>query len=190
MIKPIEYHGLWWLPGKPEDKICGTLRFAPRKEILLDLLGTISSPNEHFNEVFRIDIIHGISAEGKKITLHKCYEKTCFSHSPGFPTSSYGCRYIYVGTHFNDSDNIKFKEVYISYSHLDEWINISGFEISPPADGTICVKYKKPEAIKKIIKEDLNILIILKIPRDLYLEKCFSLLRPFLPDLKLFFQIG
>lgn len=156
MKEAFEYNGLWWLPNKPDNKVCGILKFVPKKEILLDLTGTLENSDEDFNRATLIDVIHGLTSDGKEITLHRCFEiKRSFGS--GFPISSYDCDIILVGAHYNSYTNIVFKEMYINYSNLDQWININGFDIQIRPGGESIIKYKKPNKIKALINRDLHL---------------------------------
>lgn len=130
MNEAFECSGLWWLPEKPDSKICGILKFIPEKETRLDLTGTFYNFKDNLNKLVLIDIINGISSEGEEITLHRCFEvNRHFSSGFPFPISSYNCGVIFIGAHFTNYNDIKLKEIYINYSNLDQWVNIEGFDI-------------------------------------------------------------
>lgn len=162
MIEEFEYKGIWWLPDKPKKRISGTLRFAPNEGAILDLTGSFKDIRD-INKILKSEIILGISSNGKEITLYNCFEtKSSFSF-PGFPTSSFYADMVFIGAHFQKLENIKFKSISVHYLHLDEWANISGFDIQPPLpDREVVIKYKAPEPIKASINDDYTIHIIIK----------------------------
>ena len=144
MIEEFEYKGIWWLPDKPEKQISGTLRFTPNEGGVLELMSS-------FKDIqVEPEIILGVSSNGKNITLHKCFDTKTNFNFPGFLTSSFYANVIFIGAHFQKLEDIKFKSISIHYSHLDEWVNISGFNIKPPGEEKeLIIKYKLPEPNKK-----------------------------------------
>jgi len=153
-----EYKGIWWLPDKPEKQISGTLRFTPNEGAILDLIGSFKDIKE-INKMLEPEIILGISSNGKNITLHKCFETKSNVSFPGLLTSSFYANEVFIGTHFQRSEDIKFRELSIRYSYLDEWVNISGFDIQYPDKKAVVIKYKLPEPIQANIGEDYKIFI-------------------------------
>ena len=154
MMDKFEYEGIWWLPDKPEKQISGTLRFTPNEGAILELIGSFKDTKDI---MLKPEIILGISSNGKKITLHKCFETKSNISFPGLLTSSFYANEVFVGAHFQKSEDIKFRELSIRYSYLDEWVNISGFNITDEKE--IVIKYKQPEPIQASIGEDCKIFI-------------------------------
>ena len=114
MMDKFEYKGRWWLPDKPEKQISGTLRFTPNEGAILDLIGSFKATKD-INKILKPEIILGIS-NGKKITLHKCFETKLNNVSvPESLTSSFYANEVFVGAHFQKSEDIKFRELSIRY---------------------------------------------------------------------------
>jgi len=159
MIGEFEHKGIWWLPDKPNEQMSGTLRFTPDEGAILDLIGSFKDI-KNMNKILQPEIILGVSSNGKNITLHSCFEtKSSFSF-PGFQTSSLYANSVFIGAHFQKSEDIKFKSISVHYLHLDEWVNISGFDIKPLwEEKEVIIKYKLPEAIEADIGNGLKILI-------------------------------
>ena len=153
-----EYEGIWWLPDEPEKQVSGTLRFTPNEGAILDLIGSFKDIKE-INKMLELEIILGISSNGKNITLHKCFETKSNVSVPGLLTSSFYANEVFVGAHFQKSEDIKFRELSICYSYLDEWVNISGFNIQYPDKSEVVIKYKQPEPIQASIGEDCKMFI-------------------------------
>ena len=166
MMDKFEYEGIWWLPDKPEKQVPGTLRFTPNEGAILKLIGSFKDAKD-INKMLEPEIILGISSNGKNITLHKCFETEPNVSVPGLPTSSFYANEVFVGAHFQKSEDIKFRELFICYSYLDEWVNISGFNIQHPNEKETVIKYKKPEPIQASIYEDCKIKIFIDI-QDTY----------------------
>ena len=115
MMDKFEYEGIWWLPDKPEKQVSGTLRFTPNEGAILDLIGSFKDTKE-INKMLELEIILGISSNGKNITLHKCFETKSNVSVPGLLTSSFYANEVFVGAHFQKSEDIKFRELSIRYS--------------------------------------------------------------------------
>lgn len=161
MIEEFEYKGIWWLPDKPEKQISGTLRFSPKEGAILDLIGSFKDIEDmHKDKMLEPEIILGIFSNGKNITLHKCFETKSNISFPGFSTSSFYANVVFVGAHFQKKEDIKFKKLSIHYSLLDEWVNISGFDIQPFSDKKeVVIKYKLPEPIQANISGGCKVFI-------------------------------
>lgn len=160
MIEEFEYKGRWWLPDKPEKQITGTLSFTPGEGAILDLIGSFKDAKKAGSMLESAEVILGRASNIGDITLYKCFENK-LSYSPaGFQTSSFYANMIFIGAHFQKSEDIKFKSISVHYLHLDEWANISGFDIQSLPDGGIVIKYKLPEPIKIRIDDDCEVCII------------------------------
>jgi hypothetical protein len=159
MIEKFEYKGIWWIPNKSNEQISGTLRFTPDEGAILDLIGSFKDIKD-MNRMLNPNIILGISSNGKNITLHKCFETKSNVSFPGLLTSSFYANVVFVGAHFQKNEDIKFKKLSIHYLYLDEWVNISGFDIQLFSDKKeVVMKYKLPEPIQASIGEDYKIFI-------------------------------
>ena len=156
MNEEFECGGEWWLPDNPEEKIRGTLKFAHGEGGILDLDGNFGDI-EGINEFLEVPIILG-SSRGENITLHRCSRQKSSLHIPRHSTSQFFVSKIFKGVHFQMPEEIKFKSIAIHYSHLDEWVNISGLRHFSHDDGEI--KYELPDPIEARINDDYTIKII------------------------------
>ena len=162
MMDKFEYEGIWWPPDKPEKQVSGTLRFTPNEGAILKLIGSFKDTKDI---MLKPEIILGISSNGKKITLHKCFETKSNISFPGLLTSSFYANEVFVGAHFQKSEDIKFRKLSIRYSYLDEWVDISGFNIQYPDKKEVVIKYKQPEPIQASIGEDCKMFIDFQVTR-------------------------
>lgn len=120
------------------------------------------------------EIILGVSSNGKNITLHKCFETRSTLSFPGFQTSSLYANVVFLGVHFQKAEEIKFKNLSIHYLHLDEWVNISGFDIKHlKEEKEVIIKYKLPEPFKVDISDELKISINIRaaVPLPSFVQK-------------------
>jgi len=148
LIEKSEYQGYWWLPDKPEKKVLGTLKFDPDEGANLDLLGSFKG-DEDFGRMLDPELILGLSAKGKLITLQDCVEtKSNITLGAGFATSSFHASVVFVGANFQSPDDVGFERLSIEYLHLDAWAGVSGFELGIPDDyntDPTVVEHRRPE---------------------------------------------
>jgi hypothetical protein len=154
MIEEFQYKGMWWLPHEPEEQIPGTFKFTPIEGAVLELIGSF--------KMFEPEIILGISSDGEKITLYKCFVTNSILRYPGLPTSSFYVNIAFVGAHFQKTEDIKFKSLSIHYLYLDEWFNVSRFDIQQFDEKEIVIRYKPPKPIQVAI-DDYKILLKVKV---------------------------
>lgn len=157
------------VPENPTKKLYGTLKFIRNERAVLDLIGDFKDYNnpllgivDFFKESQRREeIIHGLSVDGKSITLYRCDKISGNISLKGIPCQIFKIDIILVGHHFKTPEDIKFKQISIHYSHLNEWVNISGFKVLFHDDKFMdpTIKYKKPENIYLIQNEDYEIFI-------------------------------
>ena len=162
MIEGFEYKGIWWLPDNPEEQIRGTLKFSPNEGAILDLDGAFNS-HKNLEEMQNFPIILGVTVEGKEITLINCSETKCSTYTPGMKISSFYSRLVFKGIHFKKLEDIRFKNIFVHYSHLDDWVGISGFGISYGSQDNdeVVVKYKPQKPIEARV-EDYKVSIVIK----------------------------
>jgi len=159
LIEEFEYKGVWWLPDEPKKKISGTLRFSPSEGAVLDLIGSLKDIQDT-TKTLEPEIILGISSDGKNITLYKCFETKSSFSVPGFQTSSFYASLVFIGAHFQKSEDIKFKRISVHYLHLDEWVNISGFDIKQLwKEKEVIIKHKLPEPFQADISDNFKVSI-------------------------------
>jgi hypothetical protein len=160
-MEEFEYNGIWWLPENPKKKISGTLKFNQREDTILELIGSFKEVKD-INEIPELNIILGITSNGKVITLYKCYESNFHVSIPGFFSSSFVVSIIFQGYHFEKEEDIKFDSLSLNYSHLEEWTRISGFKSKSENDSENHLKkyevsYSFPPKVEaKLAKFDLS----------------------------------
>lgn len=159
-MEEFEYNGMWWLPENPENKICGVLKFHPVKSTNLELIGSFRE-SKKLSTFLNPDIILGITSNGKIITLYRCYESQSLMSMPGFTTSSFIASVVFLGHHFKKEEDILFNSLSLNYSHLDEWVGITGFQSKTETDvendfTKYEVSYSFPEKVEVKIN-DFNI---------------------------------
>lgn len=129
MEHALELKGSWWLPGSARNKLPGTLTYSQADGAILEIVGVFK--RERFTQVEHPTIILGISQQGNPITLYKCL--TTKLNDPltglGVGESRYHAHYMFEGAHFLSEEKIKFHQVQASFTDLDSWVDIFGFNI-------------------------------------------------------------
>jgi hypothetical protein len=160
MLNNFEYKGVWYLPEKPEDLVAGTLRFNPTEGAILELIGSFKDI-QSMNRLTEHEIILGSC--GKKITLCKCSEISSQMQSEGVLSSTFYADLVFVDHHFKRKEDIKFKTASIHFSHLNEWVHLTGFEIIfPTGKKGVTINYALPDSVLLAEFEDWKISIELR----------------------------
>jgi hypothetical protein len=147
-----KYKGDWWLPDKPELKVKGTLDISQDNRAVLELMGALTEIGPGKPLEFRPEIILGISIGGTRITLHKCIQfHPTLNLGTGAKASSFYASMVFLGEHFNDSRELKFKALYVEFDGLDYWVGVSGFDIQEPNSTTKVLTYRQPGPIQALI---------------------------------------
>lgn len=162
-MEKFELKGVWWLPENDENYIHGILKFDPEDGAYLELMGQLI--DHKTNEA---DIILGRSANGKNITLYKCFDLQKTFVSFGFPTTTIFANMIFEGVHFNREEDIIFNELSCHYSNLDEWAWMNGISIKESASKKIEIKYEYPPVESATISEDYDMEIYAITQRPIY----------------------
>lgn len=147
MLDSIEHKGYFFLPENPDHMLAGTLKCSQDDGIELDLFGYFDKfQNTSSKET---NLILGTTANGKRMTLLNCYQKSGSMNFPGFPQSKISAIYLFFGHHFNSIDEIKFDSCSIEYEGLNHWLYISGFDKPNYDKGRkeYLVKYNTPQNI-------------------------------------------
>lgn len=168
MDQYFEYKGKWFLPNDPENVISGILKFDPKEDIRLELIGAFDYDLE------KIDVIWGIII-GKDVTLYNCFEIKRENIGGNLELGTYACNFVLVGAHFKDKQDIKFNKSKISYSHLDDWLNISsGFKIGYDRKNyKTSIEYTLPDPIDVQLTPELKLTlnITAKLPTRKMVQK-------------------
>jgi len=128
-----ELKGIWWLPEKPAGQISGILSFDNEKKISLELLGSFRQLTSlGGRDLFQPQIIHGISDSGHICTLFKNIETNTQLNFPGIQKSIIEAQYLFIGKHFQTSDEITFPSLKISFTNLENWLTIRPFSLEIP----------------------------------------------------------
>ena len=157
-----EYQGFWWLPSNPNESVVGVLTFKPSEIIELKLIGALVGNSGGNQDHVNLPIILGV-VERKIITLSDCIRTKFNSSRPGYDSETYRVKFVFIGEHFQDPQEIRFNEVSIQSTYLSDWVNFSPIQELPTIDDTNNLQqftfiYNKPESIKaNIIEGEISV---------------------------------
>lgn len=125
MFEDFSYEGEWWLPDNPDDRIHGSLKYDHDKDITLYLSKIFKCEKP---DLFKPDIILGLTNDGEKVTLIESIEiNTTNIYSATLEeevgTSTFISRYLLIGKHVKSKDKNQFYSLYISSTYLEHWLN-------------------------------------------------------------------
>ena len=162
--------GKWWLPGETGDPLLGTLHYHFQEGLKLELKGIFKPFIKKDPRTSNSPVILGESDHGEKITLYGCACKgvkaplfsTKEQRAPSF--SAFNCSIAFTDHHFSSTEEMKFKKIFVNFSHLDDWLGSSGFNITPDYDketetSKILIEYIQPKPIIIKINEIFTITI-------------------------------
>lgn len=140
------------------NSIPGLLRFSSVEGGRIELMGFLPDAPETpgWSKVEpRLDIILGRSERGERITLFK---NSRASRGVRLETghSSFYVKFIFIGEHFLNEDEINFDSFTAYYSEIDNWFDFYGFKTS--TDGRE-LRYKEPNPVEFRIRDDYQIKI-------------------------------
>ncbi|QXE18846.1 hypothetical protein [Clostridium sp. 001] len=118
--------GMWFLPKFPDEKLNGTLSIDDNGNCQLRVAYKFEGlQNIGYNK--QLDVIHGFTANGKKITLLKCTVIEQQIGIPGFPVTTYTSQITIIGEWYSDDKKVLISEITASYDYLNYWIGNKPF---------------------------------------------------------------
>lgn len=163
MTKEFTIKGEWFLTEKSEYRVHGTLTYHPTDGINLELYGGLDS-DDFFPILKNEEIILGLSSDSKQISLCNCIMTKSGGATlvkggeSGKPSTHYSPRYILIGVHTENVDQLQFDNISSEIFNLGEWIGISGFKnqqinFKKIQNKEVNIQYKLPKSIDFIIDE-------------------------------------
>lgn len=147
-MRNIEYKGEWWLPSDPDKSFKGVFTYSQNGGGSLQLDGDIKQEKQ--------ETILGVSETGSILTLKNCFTKNIQIRSTSLNTSIIFVNHAYIGGHF--TDEITFSEIIVNFRLLDEWANVSGFDIDYDLSKKYySIEYTQPEPINVLKNEKYKI---------------------------------
>jgi ApeA N-terminal domain 1 len=129
-----EDHGVFWLPDKPEEHVPGTVSCSA-EGIKLHLFGLLYEGEKFEERDRKPSFILGRLRQGNLVTLYRTIEREISVPSgasavdtiPPWPHNcSFVAHHMFLGAHFQSEDEIRFTEVGMSLTYLEEWMGAKG----------------------------------------------------------------
>lgn len=120
--------GYWWVPSEPKKQYGGVLEYNKDTHTELRLFGVIFDFLKGELPNTKLDVIHGMSTNGKEYTLLGNIIETysiSLKYFGGY--SIIRVKYLLEGYHFNSYNDIFLKSITCNLSNLDNWLSIDSF---------------------------------------------------------------
>jgi hypothetical protein len=118
-----EFAGQWWLPSDPDKTWGGFLHLADGEQPRLHVAGLVTEFRKRLGAVVEHPVIHGITADGKAVTLFGGTETggqmQLFSEVVGETIIT--APRAYVGSHFASESAAGFRRLAVKLTYLDSW---------------------------------------------------------------------
>ena len=158
--------GYFWRPSEPDRKLPGTLSISDGGHIELEVIGRFGgrievSLNADLNPIERI--VGHIEKDGE-VTLDDCYYKTLpHSLTGGISKSLIHVGKVFIGARYDEGEGPVFNTLTFSVEGIDEWVGISGFEVTPQfEEHAATISYQLPADVALNLDSDVQLLIIFK----------------------------
>ena len=164
MDETFTLEGLWWLLDSPQNVITGRVYHEPYKPIVLSLVGIFGEENDQFDLnkkelVYRT--IHGITTDGKPVSLIKSIQSVRTFNFPGIAVESYQCLWMIVGQHVDSLDAELFESSDVKFDHVDLWVGqptLTMHQSKEPATITVTVEPYSEHPLGRVERLGVNVL--------------------------------
>lgn len=168
-----EKSGFFWLPGKKDIRVPGTLTISDGGDIELEIVGLLDESAEAVNSR---DIIPRVNGEVEKdgyVTLENCFYRTKSIPFGSITKSTLISHKVLSGVGFDEDEEIEINSLSFKIEGVDEWVGISGIKVETNDKMTeSIIRYTQPDNIK------------IDLYNGMLLEICFSYSIPIVADLK------
>jgi hypothetical protein len=117
-----DFAGVWWLPANPDKTWGGFLHLADGQQPQLHVAGLMTELTKRFAAIIEHPVIHGITADGKLVTLFGGTETggqmQLFSEVGETMVTA---PRAYVGNHFASEAAAGFRRISLRLTYLDAW---------------------------------------------------------------------
>ena len=163
-------NGIWWLPDAPEKRLAGTLTFDKENGGTLNIVGAFIDHIQNYidRKTLNPSVILGKTTDGELTTLIECHSigsKVIISSIEPPQSSTFSVTAILLGEHFATLEDVKFNSIEARYRHLDQWLEISGFETIRSPKG-LTVNYNHPKTESFSLSDSLSLAIFFKTKVD------------------------
>lgn len=170
MIEDGRIPGIWWISDEPDNKVPGDLLINDGR---LELNGSFQPLQPGAYDVRIPGLIRpvqektilGLSRNGNKRYTLEYYDNPAFQMSwssyNDYKVDTYSIGRIFEGYHFGEIEGLKFKEYYVEYPNVFDWVG----------DGIITITTTIPQKRKKLEKSTVVNKIEVRSPKDILAYK-------------------
>lgn len=155
LSESIDKIGYFWLPSTPDTKVSGRLNISKSGQITLDVTGMLEPLISMFQTQRQPKRINGMLENGKAITLEQCHYKN--QTLQVIAKSTISSLKAYIGSSYNDSDEVSFHKVSFSLEGLDHWLSIRGINVKYASNPEVNITFTPPKPILIELAEDLSL---------------------------------
>jgi len=142
--------GLFWLAGKRDDEVPGTLAYDPENGAVLSLFGIFGEVHEAFRRALASSrneeaVIHGVTMKGKPVSLLHAHDTKRQLNMPGIANETWTSNLMVIGAHITSSDEPIFPKCYFRFNEIETWLKHNPFTATYDTDAkTLNVFAEKP----------------------------------------------
>lgn len=158
------YHGHWWLPSNPQNRVSGVLYFKRKGGISLTLIGMFQddASDSIGHDLVSHDIILGELVPGSgQVTLLYCKERQ--RESPYINNTSKGAvqrfqaNHSLFGYHAKNIESLKFSNFEFSTTYLVDWVNSKQLELEFEGNNSIVTSLPKTDLMVNVVDYEITI---------------------------------
>lgn len=148
----VEKRGYFWLSSAPERKIPGTLIVSDGGNICVEVLGLFDDSVNGLNKVLSgkltMERIIGEVETYGLVTLENCFYKKTNISLGGISKSLVHVNRVLLGVAYKENEPVLFNEFRFSVEGIDEWVGISGINVSNNYEAkSSIIAYQPPQDI-------------------------------------------
>lgn len=140
----VQYHGHWWLPSAPDDRVAGVLYLKRKGGIRLHLIGMFRSDEtqEFGHRLTDHDVILGEFMPGHSVaTIIGCHERE--RESPYISNTAKGsvqrfiAKHVLFGLHVSAFTDLVFSSFEFSTTYLSDWVHVRLLDFEMKGKSTV-----------------------------------------------------
>lgn len=124
LLEDFTWRGQFWRPDRPAVQVAGTVVFTANEGLVLDLDGLVEDVHKSFSGTSQFPLLLG-TVDAGPVTLLDALQRSF--HFGGVARSSYRCRFLLVGHHFDSREHVEARHMSLSFTGLEEWLGHAPF---------------------------------------------------------------
>lgn len=158
--------GLFWLAGKRDDEVTGTLTYDPEQGAVLRLIGIFGEVHKAFGRALggggdhdENATIHGVTMKGKPVSLLHAMDTNRQLNMPGIAHETWKSNLLVIGAHIMSADDDAiFTKSYLRFEEIETWLEHHPFTDTYDFDAkSLTVLAEKPREMIFATTRDFEI---------------------------------